>query len=119
MSKEKNPGLLSAEEEGEAFEQAKRERIENQNGPLFELGQVVSTPGALEALTAEDIRKALGRHQRGDWGDVKPDDWRENELSLREGFRLWSVYHAANGTKFLVITEADRSSTCVLLPDEY
>ena len=119
MSKETNPGLLSAEEDAKAFEQAKRERIENQKGPLFELGQVVSTPGAFEALTREDMTKALGRHHRGDWGDVDGEDWQENELSLREGFRLFSVYHAASGTRFWVITEADRSSTCVLLPDEY
>jgi hypothetical protein len=124
MSKETKPGVLSAEEdagafEPEEFERVKRERIENQNGRLFELGQVVSTPGALEALTRDDITKALGRHHRGDWGDVKPDGWRENELSLREGFRLFSVYRGKSGTKFWVITEADRSSTCVLLPDEY
>jgi hypothetical protein len=107
------------DEDAEAFEQQKRERLENPKGPLFELGQVMSTPGALKALTSEDIRNAVGRHHRGDWGDVKPDGWRENELSLREGFRLVSVYHAANAVKFWVITEADRSSTCVLLPDEY
>jgi hypothetical protein len=119
MSKETNPGVLSAEEDAEAFEQERRKRIENQKEPLFELGQVVSTPGALKALTREDITKALGRHVRGDWGDVGRGDWRENELSLREGFRLWSVYRGADGTKFNVITEADRSSTCVLLLAEY
>jgi hypothetical protein len=119
MSKETTPGLLSAEEDAQAFEQEKRKRIENQKEPLFELGQVVSTPGALQALTRDEMTKALGRHHRGDWGDVSREDWQENELSLRESFRLWSVYHAANAVKFWVITEADRSSTCVLLPDEY
>ncbi len=113
-----------AEEDGEeqsreAFEQEKRERIESQKEPLFELGQVVSTPGALEALTREDIEKALARHNRGDWGQVGRHDWRENETALREGFRLFSVYRGANAVKFWVITEADRSSTCVLLPEEY
>jgi uncharacterized membrane protein YkoI len=107
------------EQSGEAFEQEKRERIESRKEPLFELGQVVSTPGALEALTREDIVKALARHHRGDWGDVGRHDWQENEASLREGFRLLSIYRGTNGTKFWIITEADRSSTCVLLPSEY
>ena len=104
---------------GETFEQEKRERIANQSEPLFELGRLVSTPGALEALTREDIGKALARHHRGDWGEVDRHDWRENDASLREGSRLLSVYRGTNGTKFWVITEADRSSTCVLLPSEY
>ncbi len=107
------------EQSGEAFEQEKRERIESRKEPLFELGRAVSTPGALEALTREDIGKALARHHRGDWGDVDRHDWRENETSLRESSRLLSVYQGTNGTKFWVITEADRSSTCVLLPSEY
>ena len=87
--------------------------------PRFSMGQVVSTPGALATLTTADIMHALHRHGGGDWGDVGPDDWRENERSIAEGFRLLSVYHAADGTKFWVITEADRASTCVLLPHEY
>ncbi len=107
------------EQSGEAFEQEKRERIESRKEPLFELGPVVSTPGALEALTREDIGKALARHHRGDWGEIGRHDWQENETSLSEGFRLLSVYQGMNGTKFWVITEADRSSTCVLLPSEY
>lgn len=108
------------EEQGrEAFEQKKRERIEGRREPLFELGRVVSTRGALEALTREEIGKALARHLRGDWGEVDRHDWQENEASLRDGVRLLSVYQGANGTTFWVITEADRSSTCVLLPSEY
>ncbi len=101
------------------FERVKRERVERPKGPLFELGQVVSTPGALDALSREDIGDALARHHRGDWGEVGRHDWRENETALREGFRLLSVYRGANAVKFWVITEADRSSTCVLLPEEY
>jgi hypothetical protein len=103
----------------EEFERVKRERVEKQKEPLFELGQVVSTPGALDALTAEDIGKALARHHRGDWGDVGRHDWRANEEALTEGFRLFSVYRSESSVKFWVITEADRSSTCVLLPEEY
>lgn len=103
----------------EEFETLKRERIENASGPLFELGRTVSTPGALSALTREDIGRALARHHRGDWGTVERHDWRANEEALTEGFRLFSVYQATDGTTFWVITEADRSSTCVLLPSEY
>lgn len=87
--------------------------------PLFPLGVVGATPGALADLTAKERRDALDRHGRGDWGDTGPEDWAENELSLKEGFRLLSVYHSPNGVKFWVITEADRSSTTILLPSEY
>ncbi len=59
------------------------------------------------------------RHAAGDWGDVDEHDRRENEQSLDHGFRLFSVYHAADGTKFWIITEADRSATTVLLPEDY
>lgn len=103
----------------EDFERVKRERTENPKGPLFELGQVVSTPGAQAALTRQDIEKALSRHHQGDWGDVGRHDWRANEDALTEGFRLFSVYRTEQGEKFWVITEADRTSTCVLLPSEY
>ena len=85
----------------------------------FQLGQIVSTPNALSRLTPEDILAAIQRHQAGDWGDVNGSDREENELSLRQGFRLISVYHAANGVKFWIITEADRSVTTVLLPEDY
>lgn len=88
--------------------------------PPLELGQVVATPGALAALSRDDILRALSRHAGGDWGDIGTEDAAENELSLREGFRILSAYRsAADGTKFWVITEADRSVTTVLLPDEY
>lgn len=103
----------------EEFETLKRERTENAWCPHFELGQTVSTQGALSALTREDIERALARHHRCDWGEVGRFDWRRNEEALTEGTRLVSVYRGSDGTKFYVITEADRSSTCVLLPDEY
>ena len=83
------------------------------------LGHIVATPNALLRLTNEDILMSIQRHQAGDWGDVCDEDRQENELSLKQGFRLLSVYHAANGTKFWIITEADRSSTTVLLPEDY
>ncbi len=89
--------------------------------PRFQLGQVVATPGALEAL--EDARQLpgefLSKHVAGDWGDVEADDRRENEESIEGGFRILSAYKTNKGEKLWVITEADRSSTCILLPDEY
>ncbi len=85
----------------------------------FPLGQMVATPNALSRLTHEDVLKALARHADGDWGDVCPEDQQENELSLREGFRILSVYFSTAGEKFWIITEADRSSTTVLMPEDY
>ena len=87
--------------------------------PRFTLGQIVITNNAQRTLQPEDIPLALGRHLRGDWGDVDEEDRQENELSLHEGFRLLSVYHDRNGVKFWIITEADRSATTSLLPDDY
>jgi len=85
----------------------------------FRLGQIVATPNALLHLTQDDINQGIKRHLSGDWGDIGDEDRQENELSLKEGFRLLSVYHANNGTKFWIITEADRSHTTVLLPEDY
>lgn len=87
--------------------------------PKFALGQVCATPGALITLTTLEIATALLRHQRGDWGDLCKEDIEENEMSLREGFRLFSAYKSASTEKFWIITEADRSVTTVLLPSEY
>jgi hypothetical protein len=85
----------------------------------FKLGHLVATPGALAAVTRDEMRLALARHRSGDWGDVPPEDARENDFSVAEGYRILSAYRTADGTKFWVITEADRSATTVLLPDEY
>lgn len=85
----------------------------------FQLGQIVATPNALAQVTQEDTIIALHRHVTGDWGEVDEHDRQENELSLREGYRLLSAYHATNGTKFWIITEADRSVTTILLPEDY
>jgi hypothetical protein len=89
--------------------------------PLFTLGQVVATPGALAAIgvSGDSLSSYLSRHQSGDWGDVDAHDRKENQLSLEHGFRLMSVYSLSTGVKIWVITEADRSSTCILLPEEY
>jgi hypothetical protein len=89
--------------------------------PLFPLGRLVATPGALEALAAsgQSPTDFLARHLRGDWGDVCPDDKRLNDEAVKDGSRILSAYVTTAGVRLWVITEADRSSTCLLLPDEY
>lgn len=87
--------------------------------PKFPLGQLVSTPAALEVLTHPEIMSALSRHVTGDWGELDPEDIRANDQSLIDGSRILSAYRNARGTKFWIITEADRSVTTVLLPEEY
>lgn len=82
-------------------------------------GQVVITPGALAVLSPEAVRTALARHLAGDWGEVDEHDAAENELSLEQGFRLLSAYRDGPDRKFWIITEADRSVTTILLPEEY
>ena len=85
----------------------------------FNLGRTLITPGALEALHPEDVLVSMQRHAACDWGDCCASDMEENEFSLDKFLRLFSVYHDRNGKKFWIITEADRSSTTVLLPEEY
>lgn len=85
----------------------------------FPLGQLVATPGALKAIPGDEIMAALARHVVGDWGEMSVPDWEANQLALTEGTRLFSVYRTLRGDKFWIITEADRSSTTVLLPHEY
>ena len=87
----------------------------------FPLGRVVATPGALEALreAGDEPMMYLMRHQSGDWGDVPEEDAKENEFSVENGFRILSAYTLKDGTRIWVITEADRSSTCILLPSDY
>ena len=95
-----------------------------QGAPLFDLGRVVATPGAMDLLVSAGERPArlLERHAAGDWGKIPPEDARENERSLKYGWRLMSSYpmgSEADDERVWVITEADRSSTCLLLPSEY
>ena len=84
----------------------------------FPLGQVVITPNALEKLKSDDILNALNRHVVGDWGDLEEEDRQTNDEALLHGGRLLSAYRSGD-TKFWIITESDRSSTCVLLPEDY
>ena len=89
--------------------------------PLFKLGQLVSTPGALELLekTATDGFVLIQRHQHGDWGCVPAEDAEANEYALVTGCRIISSYLLNDTDKLWIITEADRSSTCVLMPEDY
>ena len=88
---------------------------------LFPLGQVVATPGALEALADANQSPAefLSRHVSGDWGQLCREDKRTNGDALRNGLRILSAYKTTKDVKLWVITEADRSFTYLLLPDEY
>jgi len=87
----------------------------------FQLGRMVATPGALEALanSGQDAIEFITRHGQGDWGDLTEDDKRENEFSVGKELRIFSAYHLKDETKIWIITEADRSATTVLLPSEY
>jgi len=91
--------------------------------PAFELGQVVATPGALAALkkSGQQPGEFLTRHVNREWGDLSDEDRKENQMSLKRGFRLLSSYRTSSGdkTKVWVITEAERSVTTLLLPEEY
>jgi hypothetical protein len=92
-----------------------------ENKVLFDLGQTVMTIGAREALAESNElpNEFLAKHQSGEWGLVCEDDRRENEFSVREGFRILSAYKTDLGEKIYVITEADRSVTTILLPSDY
>jgi len=85
----------------------------------FTLGNVVATSGAFAAISRNEIIAGLHRHSAGDWGDVCDEDKTANAVSLVKGWRLVSAYHSAAGRAFWIITEADRSRTTVLLPEEY
>ncbi len=91
---------------------------------LFPLGAVVATPGALEVLeeAGADALGLLRRHQTGDWGQVPACDARENERSVKNGWRVLSSYPVgseADGRKVWILPERDRSLTTILLPVEY
>jgi hypothetical protein len=89
--------------------------------PLFPLGQLVATPGALAALTTagQTPLEFVAQHVRGQWGELSDDDWKENNFALTRGLRLLSAYTLKSGERLWIITEADRSVTTLLLPDEY
>jgi len=83
--------------------------------------RIVATGGALESkITGVDASVGLTRHFMGDWGDCDEEDRAANDWACKNGERVLSVYHAAeSGVTFWIITEADRSVTTILLPEEY
>src|SRR4051794_12626232 len=85
----------------------------------FALGQIVVTPAALELMKMSNVDglALLQRHVTGDWGDLDDADKQENELSVQKGFRILSAYGTGD-SKLWIITEADRSVTTILRPDE-
>lgn len=90
----------------------------------FPLGQVVMTPGAMLALEQVEgqgvtLGTLLRRHLAGDWGELDEEDKRENDYSVPRHLRILSAYRLPTGRKVWVITEADRSLTTILLPEEY
>lgn len=93
----------------------------NDRKPRFALGQVVATPGALAAFEAakQTPMELLQRHVVLDQGELDEEDQQTNEAAVKTGERILSSYLLNDGTKIWIITEADRSSTCLLLPDEY
>jgi hypothetical protein len=99
---------------------ANKQIMDKLKQPLI-LGMVVATPGALEALkeSGQCFLEFINRHRNFDWGDVCKEDWNLNNQSVLEGTRILSSYHTKKGEKIWIITEADRSSTCLLLPNEY
>lgn len=105
-----------------AQDQLLRDRLrQRRTGPArLRLGHTVATPGAIEALTEHGVNSLslVHRHARGDWGDVDAHDAAANDRAVTEGTRVLSAYETAAG-RIWVITEADRSSTTVLLPSEY
>lgn len=85
----------------------------------FRIGQLLMTPGVMDQISHDEILSAVQRHANCDWGNLCKEDKKQNDLALKNGGRLFSAYRTSQGIKFWVITEADRSATTVLLPEEY
>ena len=88
---------------------------------LFPLGSLYFTPGAIAAFeeSSGDFTEFLHRHMTGDWSEMSLPDQEENRLAIQNGNRVFSAYHLPSGRKIWIITEADRSATTILLPEEY
>jgi len=87
---------------------------------LFALGRLLISQGSRRLFNGKiyELIELIGRHHSGDWGLISDEDWQSNDLAMRRGWRILSVYRAA-GELVWIITEGDRSATTVLLPDEY
>ena len=95
-----------------------KQNITYQQIPLFDLGQIVTTPQIPELFRHDEIAELLRHHVHGQWGRLDPEDAAANHQGVRDGSRIFSTYYV-RGRKIWVITEADRSSTLVLFPSEY
>ncbi|WP_312589271.1 type I restriction endonuclease subunit M [Comamonas terrigena] len=95
--------------------------VSNGGTPLLHLGQVLATPGALELLRSLQLTplRFVLRHMGGDWGDICEEDRQSNAEALVHGARVLSVYELGPTQRLWIITEADRSCTTLLLPEEY
>ena len=91
-------------------------KITNQK---FSLGRIIATANAARQLSQDEILIAIGRHGAGDWGDVSDEDKQLNDEAIESSARIMSVYVSLKGVKFWIITEADKSATTVLLPEDY
>ena len=85
----------------------------------FPLGQIYATRGVINSISRQEMTDALIRHASGDWGDLDPEDKQANDDALKHGGRIFSAYTSSDGIRFWIITEANRSYTTVLLPEEY
>lgn len=85
----------------------------------FELGETVITANAKNVLNMPCVNKALSRYIYGDWGNVCDEDARANDAAVKNGERILGSYKSTDGIKFWIITEADRSYTTILLPEDY
>ena len=85
----------------------------------FRCGQLCATPAALDKVGRAGLIRLLERHLSGDWGDNCESDARANEEALRSGNRIISWYQVSKELRIMIITEADRSATTILLPEEY
>jgi hypothetical protein len=114
-------GSGRASEEQSQIQKQENPMQQTERKPLFNLGHLVATPGALAVLekTGQNPMEFLSRHVTGDWGEIPEEDKKENLLSLEKGFRLLSSYRTTAGDRVWVITEANRSHSTLLLPEEY
>jgi hypothetical protein len=86
---------------------------------VAQLGAFFVTRKAARRLNKKDAMDCLERHMIGDYGDVDDFDWKTNDMALQFGFPVISSYVDRKKNRFLIITEADRSATTILLPEEY
>jgi hypothetical protein len=107
---------MNTRSQADGSETAKRRRSTN-----LPLGRLVSTPGAIAALAkaGQDPLELIKRHRAGDWGEVAQEDSAANSRAVDQGERILSPYRIKGGVKPWIITEADRSATTILLPEEY